>query len=61
MPEDYAACVCDTPLSGASAALLQGCLGTALEETARAVAETQRAGYQELLLERLEADLTETL
>ena len=61
MPEDYAACVCDTPLSGASAALLQGCLGTALEETARAVAETQRADYQELLLERLEADLTETL
>lgn len=61
MPEDYAVCVSDTPLSGASAALLQGCLGTALEKTAGAVTETQRVGYQELLLERLEADLTEAL
>lgn len=59
-PEDYAACVCDTPLSGASAALLQGCQGTVLEETARAAAEKQRAGYQEFLLEKLEADLIET-
>lgn len=59
-PEDYEACVCDTPLSDASAALLQGCLGTALEETAKAAAEKRRAGYQEFLLGKLEADLTET-
>ena len=59
-PEDYAVCVCDTPLSGASAALLRGCSGTALEETARAIAKKQRAGYQEFLLGQLEADLTET-
>ena len=59
-PEDYAVCVCDTPLSDASAALLRGCAGTALEETARAIARAQRAGYQEFLLGQLEADLTET-
>lgn len=56
-PEDYAECVRDTPLSDTSAALLRGCSETALEETARAVAKKQCAGYQEFLLGKLEADL----
>ena len=57
---DYNQCRSDIPLRESSRSLLQGCAGTALEGTAKAVGEFDRAGYQELLLPLLEADLTET-
>ncbi len=59
-PEDYGLCRSDVPLGEASRALLQGCAGTALEPSAEAVKKYDRAGYQELLIPQLEADLIET-
>lgn len=58
--EDYDHCRSDKNLSDASLSLLQGCIGTVLEETAQLVGLHRRAGYQELLISQLEADLTET-
>ena len=60
-PDDYDLCRSDIPLSEASRSLLQGCAGTALEASAEAVKQCDRAGYQELLIPLLETDLTETL
>lgn len=60
-PGDYALCRSDVPLGEASRSLLQGCAGTALEPSAETVKQFNRAGYQELLIPLLEADLTETL
>lgn len=60
-PDDYALCRSDVPLGEASRSLLQGCAGTALEPSAETVKQFNRAGYQELLIPLLEADLTETL
>lgn len=59
-PIDYAGCRSKEPLGDMSRALLESCTGTVLEETAQAVGQCGLAGYQELLLPRLEADLTET-
>lgn len=59
-PEDYERCRSDKSLSGASLSLLQGCAGTVLEQTARLVSQHRCAGYQELLIPQLEADLIET-
>lgn len=59
-PEDYEKCRSEVALSTASRALLQSCVGTPLEETSQAVEERGMAGYQELLLSRLEQDLIET-
>lgn len=58
--EDYDRCRSDISLSDASLSLLQGSAGTVLEETAQLVGKHQRAGYQELLIPQLEADLIET-
>ena len=57
---DYDQCRSDIPLSESSRALLQGCVGTALEAASEAVRQFGRAGYQELLIPLLETDLTET-
>ena len=57
---DYDQCRSGISLSESSRSLLQGCAGTALEETAEAVRQFNRAGYQELLIPLLETDLTET-
>lgn len=54
---DYARCRSEKPLGGASLSLLQGCGGTALEGIALLVGQARRAGYQELLIPQLEADL----
>ena len=59
-PGDYDLCRSDVPLSEASRSLLQGCVRTALETSAEAVRQFNRAGYQELLIPSLETDLTET-
>lgn len=59
-PEDYDCCRSEEPLGDFSRTLLEGCTGTVLEETAQAVSRCGLAGYQELLLPKLEADLTET-
>lgn len=59
-PGDYELCCSDKPLSESSRSLLQGCAGTALEASAEAVKQCDRAGYQELLIPLLETDLTET-
>lgn len=59
-PDDYALCRSDIPLSEASRSLLQGCVGTALETSAKAIKQFNRAGYQELLIPLLETDLTKT-
>lgn len=59
-PGDYDLCRSDIPLSEASRSLLQGCVGTALETSAEAVKQCNRAGYQELLIPLLKTDLTET-
>lgn len=56
-PEDYAGCRSTVPLGEASRSLLQGCAGTALEDTAAAVEDGGYVGYQELLIPALEADL----
>ena len=61
VPGDYALCRSNVPLSEPSRSLLQGCAGTALEASAEAVKQCDRAGYQELLIPLLETDLTETL
>lgn len=58
--EDYDRCRSDISLSSASLSLLQGCAGTVLENTAQLVEKHRRAGYQELLILQLEADLIET-
>ena len=57
--EDYDLCRSDVLLGEASRTLLQGCVGTVLEPSAKAVRKYDCAGYQELLIPRLEADLTE--
>lgn len=57
-PDDYDQCRSEVELSQPSRSLLQGCAGTALETSAEAVKQFGRAGYQELLLPQLEADLT---
>ncbi len=59
-PDDYDLCRSDIPLSEASRSLLQGCVGTALETSAEAIKQFNRAGYQELLIPLLETDLTKT-
>lgn len=59
-PADYACCCSKESLGKNSCALLEGCTGTILEETAQEVSRCGLAGYQELLLPQLEADLTET-
>lgn len=59
-PEDYERCRSEVALSDASLSLLQGCAGTALEKTARSIEQHRCAGYQELLIPQLEADLMET-
>lgn len=59
-PEDYIRCQSAMRLSEASMALLSKCAGTPLEATAKAVEHQGCAGYQELLLPRLEADLIRT-
>ena len=59
-PQDHGLCRSDIALSPASRSLLPGCAGTALAETAEAVGRSGYAGYQELLLPLLEADLIET-
>lgn len=58
--EDYDRCRSNISLSDASQSLLQGCAGTVLEKTAQLVGQHRRAGYQELLIPQLEADLIET-
>lgn len=60
-PQDYDRCRSAQPLSDTSLALLRGCSATALAATAQAVAQGGMAGYQELLLPQLAADLTEGL
>lgn len=57
---DYEQCRSDISLSESSRALLQGCVGTALEAASETVRQFGRAGYQELLIPLLETDLTET-
>lgn len=59
-PEDYDRCRSDVGLSEASNSLLSGCTGTALEASAELVKQCNHAGYQELLIPLLEADLIET-
>lgn len=59
-PEDYVRCQSGVRLSEASMALLPKCAGTPLEATAKAVEHQGCAGYQELLLPWLEADLIRT-
>ena len=59
-PEDYERCRSDEVLSDASLSLLRGCDAAALEPTARAVRQGGCAGYQELLIPQLEADLIAT-
>ncbi|MCM1233765.1 MAG: TIGR02679 family protein [Ruminococcus flavefaciens] len=59
-PDDYDRCRSDVRLSEVSRALLQSCAGTALESSAEAVKRHDRAGYQELLIPLLQADLIET-
>lgn len=59
-PEDYDLCRSDKSLSDTSLSLLQGCAGTALEKTAHLINQYRCAGYQELLIPQLEADLMET-
>ena len=59
-PEDYDRCRSDKSLSDTSLSLLQGCAGTALEKTAHLINQYRCAGYQELLIPQLEADLMET-
>ena len=59
--KDYDLCRSDVLLGDSSRSLLQGCVGTALETSAEAVKQFNRAGYQELLIPLLETDLTETL
>jgi uncharacterized protein (TIGR02679 family) len=56
-PEDYAQCRSGVRLSDASLALLPKCVGTPLEVMAQSVGRQGCAGYQELLLPWLEADL----
>ena len=56
-PEDYECCRSDETLSDASLSLLRGCNVAALEPTAHAVKQGGCAGYQELLIPQLEADL----
>lgn len=58
--EDYDRCRSEKSLSDASLSLLQGCGGTVLEQTAQVIGQHRRAGYQELLIPLLEADLIET-
>jgi len=58
--EDYNRCRSDVALSEASRALLQDCIGTTLELSAKAVRQFGHAGYQELLIPLLEADLITT-
>ncbi len=58
--EDYDRCRSDVPLSESSRSLLQGCAGTPLELSAKAVKQFDLAGYQELLIPQLEADLITT-
>lgn len=57
---DYDRCRSDKSLSDTSLSLLQGCAGTALEQIAHLVGRHRHAGYQELLIPQLEADLIET-
>ena len=59
-PDDYERCCSNVVLGETSRALLRGCAGTPLETSAAAVTSSGRAGYQELLISQLEADLTET-
>ena len=59
-PEDYERCCSDEVLSDASLSLLRGCDAAALEPTVRAVRQGGCAGYQELLIPQLEADLIAT-
>lgn len=59
-PDDYDLCRSDVALGESSRSLLQSCVGTALETSAEAVRQFDRAGYQELLIPLLETDLTET-
>ena len=59
-PADYTRCRSEETLGDVSRGLLESCAGTILEETAQAVGACGLAGYQELLLPLLEADLTET-
>lgn len=59
-PEDYERCRSDEVLSDASLSLLRGCDAAALGPTARAVRQGGCAGYQELLIPQLEADLIAT-
>ena len=59
-PEDYARCQSGVRLSEASIALLSKCTGTPLEAVAKSAEHQGCAGYQELLLPWLEADLIRT-
>lgn len=58
--EDYDRCRSDVTLSESSRSFLQGCAGAGLEQSAEAVKQFDRVGYQELLIPQLEADLTAT-
>ena len=57
---DYAQCCSDVSLSEASLALLHACKYTLLAPTAQAIGDKGYDGYQELLLPKLLADLTDT-
>lgn len=59
-PNDYDQCRSDVELSKPSRSLLQGCTGTTLEASAKAVGQFGLVGYQELLIPQLEMDLIET-
>lgn len=59
-PNDYDQCRSDVGLSKPSRSLLQGCTGTTLEKSAKAVGQFGCVGYQELLIPQLEMDLIET-
>ena len=59
-PGDYEQCRSEVSLSDASLSLLQGCAGTVLEKTAHSIEQHRCAGYQELLIPQLEADLMDT-
>ena len=56
-PEDYERCRSDEVLSDASLSLLRGCNAAELEPTVHKVRQGGCAGYQELLIPQLEADL----
>lgn len=57
MPDDYAACMSGVELSDNSLAMLKQTEGTPLAPLAETIRTHRRAGYQELLLERMLNDL----